>query len=75
MSKEVKVDYKMSPKIISLMAPTKGDLQEGINLLVAGINVIAFNDPEDKSLVEIYTVLIPKIFSEALKVNKEIGRA
>lgn len=71
----VLVKYSLRPEVVALMALTKGDLQKAVDLIIAGLYVVAYNDPEDESIMDIMEILIPTVMANAVEevsnFNKE----
>jgi hypothetical protein len=67
MSEEVNLNYKLTPNIVALMAHTNGDIQKAVDMVVAGMYVIAYNEPEDDSIMDIIDIMIPNIMADAIE--------
>lgn len=64
---EVTLNYKLTPKIVALMATTDADIQKAVDMIVAGMYVIAYNEPEDDSIMDIIDIMIPNIMADAIE--------
>lgn len=64
---EVTLNYKLTPNVVALMAHTYGDIQKAVDMIVAGMYVIAYNEPEDDSIMDIIDIMIPNIMADAIE--------
>jgi hypothetical protein len=67
MSKEVTLNYKLTPNVVALMAHTNGDIQKAVDMIVAGLYVIAYNEPDDDSVWDIIDIMIPNVMADAIE--------
>lgn len=64
---KVTLNYKLTPNVVALMAHTSGDIQKAVDMVVAGMYVIAYNEPEDDSIMDIIDIMIPNIMADAIE--------
>jgi hypothetical protein len=67
MSKEVTLNYKLTPNVVALMSHTDGDIQKAVEMVVAGLYVIAYNEPDDDSVWDIIDIMIPNVMADAIE--------
>lgn len=64
---EVTLNYKLTPNVVALMVHTDGDIQKAVEMVVAGLYVIAYNEPEDDSIMDIIDIMVPNIMADAIE--------
>jgi hypothetical protein len=65
--RNVTLNYKLTPNVVALMAHTNGDIQKAVDMIVAGLYVIAYNEPDDDSVWDIIDIMIPNVMADAIE--------